>query len=215
VIKPVFNFPYSAVWAALDVQGPKDGYQPQLSDIVQPVVIVADVGGNVDTTGLFADQTTRDNAAYSANAFQNFNVAQPAKVQLKNPTGSGVHLYVDRIKIKSSAGAAAFPRPVNVGFLDASYATLLLQGTNRNLASGPFDAIDSVQVGRAEVRAEAAADAPLSQVLIETTDMIAATEWKTLDFNPPIRLGPGRGLAVRVGNDSSINAAFFWREYAQ
>jgi hypothetical protein len=93
VIKPVFNFPVSAVWPALDVQGPKSDYGPQLSDIVTPVVIVADT--TVNAAGSARGE------AFMAGAYQGAIAGQRSHIQLHNPATSTKRLYVDDLLIWS------------------------------------------------------------------------------------------------------------------
>lgn len=145
--------------------------------------------------------------ALTANGFCFVGVAQVGAaagvnsiVQLLNPAGSGLVVFVDRLVV--SAGAST----LQVCRHDAALLTLARTGKNRNV--GAADAL-------AQVRTEQMAVSPADDPFFANIDLADASPFEILFSDGPLRLEAGEGVIVLpVTQNLKCTANWFFREYA-
>lgn len=180
----------------------RGGYQPLLSDYVVPVVSIPIASSNP------IDEATDSGAVFYSESFKVANGAQPSKLQLLNPAGSGVVAYVDWVAahcISLGAGAVALLH-LREG-VDAPFPNLNAQQGRNALLGGAGPAL--------QIRDDHAAN---------TGNVISSAQiWQGAGVHPAplkresqhsIRLDPGKALVVNTGAiNLSLVAMWNWREY--
>jgi hypothetical protein len=149
----------------------------------------------------FNDETTKAGQAFHFGAVVGAGGAVTFQhVQLLNPAGSTVIVYVDRVRFSNNTGGldAYHLRQVN-----AALPTDVGAGINKDSGGA---------AAQAHIRTQA--PGALQGTLVEAQSLATAAAGEIV-FDPPWRLAAGEGLAIAeaVGN-IGLNVAYQWREKA-
>lgn len=170
-------------------------FQGSLGTLVQVVASGINALAVRLTGGTFADDVTRAAAAFFLGDIQVAVAAEYSKVQLLNPAGSGVFIYVDQVTVYTST-----TQQLTLRTHGTALTTDVGAGTNKDIGG---------TAGVGHVRKAAGASAG-TQVGIFDTIARTTTRWQ---FNPPVRLGAGEGVLFQCENANENLAAFYeWRE---
>lgn len=190
------------MFEALGIVSPGN-YNARLGELVVPVVVVANAAGEVvDTTGLFADQTTRDSAAFVGYAAAGPDAANVTVIQLKMPATANVFAYVDGVWFRNDSGVSDFR--FDTADVDANTAA---GEPPRNFLRDGVSAAP-----QAAVRTQSSAPLATGTFLRQRNSAINVWQW--FGFQYPVRLSPGRGICVKGGVvNELLQASWVWREY--
>lgn len=187
----------SSIFSLLGI-GSREGYKPELVESVQPVVVV-NQQGIVNNVTQYGDAWTAAGQCFMGTDTALVNAGNISSVQLLNPAGSGVNVFVDRIAGQLTAAQILYLRRY-----DTPLATLGVNLMNK-LAGGaaPAAQVRSTNVGAAQLG-----------TLIGQWDVAALVNQEALSpLGPPIKLVPGSGVHVtHQGTGNAVIATFEWRE---
>lgn len=145
------------------------------------------------------DHAVKSGRAFFLGASQAATANEYSHIQLFNPSGSGVEVYIDSVEVGVSATGAVYKNIYNTAL-----GTQVGNGVNKDAGSSASSAIMYK-------------DTDLSVLGGTTGVFVISATGQPVDLvnNHPIRLSEGEGfLIVRGGVNNDLFATFGWREYS-